>query len=117
MVQKTRNPGSEFDGAGFTHAGAAKEPRRGLSDSIDRWSLRSVAELMRVVSLRDSRQPDPGQRFALLQQAEQLMLAEHPLIPLYFYVNKHLVKPELAGWYDNVMNVVYSQDLELTNRR
>jgi hypothetical protein len=28
-------------------------------------------------------------------------------------VNKHLVKPEVQGWYDNVMNVVYSQDLSL----
>jgi hypothetical protein len=43
------------------------------------------------------------------------MLADHPLIPLYFYVNKHLVKPELRGWYDNVMDVVYSQDLELAS--
>ena len=41
------------------------------------------------------------------------MLADHPLLPLYFYVNKHLVKPEVQGWYDNVMNVVYSKDLEL----
>jgi hypothetical protein len=23
------------------------------------------------------------------------------------------VKPELKGWYDNVMNVVYSNDLQL----
>jgi oligopeptide transport system substrate-binding protein len=44
------------------------------------------------------------------------MLADHPVIPLYFYVNKHLVKPELVGWYDNVMNVVYSQDLSLKAR-
>ncbi len=41
------------------------------------------------------------------------MLRDHPLIPLYFYVNKHLVKPEVEGWYDNVMNVVYSKDLAL----
>jgi len=41
------------------------------------------------------------------------MLRDHPLMPLYFYVNKHLVKPEVAGWYDNVMNVVYSKDLAL----
>jgi hypothetical protein len=26
------------------------------------------------------------------------------------------VKPELVGWYDNVMNVVYSQDLSLKAR-
>jgi oligopeptide transport system substrate-binding protein len=58
-------------------------------------------------------EPDPLQRRALLQEAERLMLADHPLLPLYFYVNKHLVKPEVLGWYDNVMNVVYSKDLAL----
>ena len=41
------------------------------------------------------------------------MLADHPLLPLYFYVNKHLVKPRVLGWYDNVINVVYSRDLAL----
>jgi oligopeptide transport system substrate-binding protein len=57
---------------------------------------------------------DVAQRRALLEQAERLMLAEHPLVPLYFYVNKHLVKPAVSGWYDNVMNVVYSKDLGLS---
>ncbi len=60
-----------------------------------------------------ARQTEPAQRRALLEQAERAMLADHPLIPLYFYVNKHLVKPAVRGWYDNVMNVVYSQDLSL----
>jgi len=60
-----------------------------------------------------SRQTDAARRRALLEQAERTMLADHPLIPLYYYVNKHLVSPKLKGWYDNVMNVVYSQDLEL----
>jgi oligopeptide transport system substrate-binding protein len=60
-----------------------------------------------------ARQTDAAKRRALLEQAERTMLADHPLIPLYYYVNKHLVKPALRGWYDNVMNVVYSQDLEL----
>jgi oligopeptide transport system substrate-binding protein len=54
---------------------------------------------------------DPAKRRVLLEQAEAVMLADHPLLPLYFYVNKHLVKPEVLGWYDNVMNVVYSKDL------
>jgi oligopeptide transport system substrate-binding protein len=60
-----------------------------------------------------SRQPDAAKRRLLLEQAERTMLADHPLIPLYFYVNKHLVSPKIKGWYDNVMNVVYSQDLEI----
>jgi oligopeptide transport system substrate-binding protein len=60
-----------------------------------------------------ARQTEAAKRRELLQRAERLMLADHPLIPLYFYVNKHLVKPQVRGWYDNVMNVVYSQDLSL----
>jgi oligopeptide transport system substrate-binding protein len=62
---------------------------------------------------RAAAQTDTGQRRALLEEAERLMLHDHPLIPIYFYVNKHLVKPEVDGWYDNVMNVVYSKDLGL----
>ena len=56
---------------------------------------------------------DPAKRRDLLQNAERVMLRDHPVIPLYFYVNKHLVKPEVQGWYDNVMDVVYSKDLAL----
>jgi oligopeptide transport system substrate-binding protein len=62
---------------------------------------------------RAALQQDLTARRALLEQAERVMLNDHPLIPLYFYVNKHLVKPEVLGWYDNVMNVVYSKDLAL----
>jgi oligopeptide transport system substrate-binding protein len=60
-----------------------------------------------------TRTPDPARRRALLEEAERLMLADHPVLPLYFYVNKHLVKPWVAGWSDNVMNVHYSKDLRL----
>ena len=56
---------------------------------------------------------DPAERRALLEEAERLMLADTPVLPIYFYVNQHLVKPEVEGWYDNVMNVVYSKDLAL----
>ena len=64
-----------------------------------------------------ARQQAPLPRSALLEEAERVMLGDHPLLPLYFYVNKHLVKPEVLGWYDNVMNVVYSRDLALAPRR
>jgi oligopeptide transport system substrate-binding protein len=60
-----------------------------------------------------AREPDVAKRREQLEAAERLMLADHPLLPLYFYVNKHLVKPEVVGWYDNVLNVVYSRDLSL----
>jgi oligopeptide transport system substrate-binding protein len=60
-----------------------------------------------------TRQPDIARRRALLEEAERVMLADHPVLPLYFYVNKHLVKPYVTGWSDNVMNAQYSKDLGL----
>jgi oligopeptide transport system substrate-binding protein len=63
---------------------------------------------------RAATEVDPGKRRALLEEAERVMLADTPLMPLYFYVNKHLVKPQVLGWYDNVMNVTYSKDLGLS---
>ncbi len=56
---------------------------------------------------------DPHKRRELLESAERVALRDHPLIPIYFYANSHLVKPEVEGWSDNVMNVVYSKDLAL----
>jgi oligopeptide transport system substrate-binding protein len=60
---------------------------------------------------------DVARRGELLESAERIVLRDNPLIPIYFYVNKHLVKPEVDGWYDNVMNVVYSKDLGLRGPR
>ncbi|MCS6946741.1 MAG: peptide ABC transporter substrate-binding protein, partial [Steroidobacteraceae bacterium] len=54
-----------------------------------------------------------AERRERLQAAERRLLADHAIIPLYFYVNKHLVSRRVRGWYDNVMNVTYSKDLDL----
>jgi oligopeptide transport system substrate-binding protein len=62
---------------------------------------------------RAVRESDLAQRRGLLEEAERMMLADHPLLPIYFYVNKHLVKPRVQGWTDNVMNVQYSKALSL----
>jgi len=59
------------------------------------------------------REVDLAKRRATLEEAERVMLADHPVLPLYFYVNKHLIKPWVQGWADNVMNVVYSKDIRL----
>ena len=56
---------------------------------------------------------DLQQRRALLEQAERLMLADTPVIPVYFHVSRHLVKPWVGGWQDNIMNLQYSRHLSL----
>jgi oligopeptide transport system substrate-binding protein len=44
-------------------------------------------------------------RLALLAEAEQLLLEEQPIIPLYFDVRRRLVKPEVRGWEPNPMDL------------
>jgi oligopeptide transport system substrate-binding protein len=60
---------------------------------------------------------DPEGRRLYLEEAERVMLADHPVIPLYFYVSKHLVRPEVSGWGDNVLDYHYSQHLSLSAPR
>ena len=62
---------------------------------------------------RSAAEADLGLRKEQLESAERVMLADVPVLPLYFYIDKHLVSPRVLGWYDNVMNVVYSRDLAL----
>jgi oligopeptide transport system substrate-binding protein len=56
-------------------------------------------------------QLDLDRRRLYLEEAERVLLADHAVIPLYFYVSKHLVKPEVEGWQDNILNYHYSQHL------
>lgn len=56
---------------------------------------------------------DVYQRQTILQQAETLALEQHPIIPIYFYVSKHLVAPEVRGWSDSVLDVHLSRHLSI----
>jgi len=58
-------------------------------------------------------QVDLKSRRLLLEEAERVLLSDHPMIPLYFYVSKHLVSPEVLGWEDNVLDYHYSRHLSL----
>ena len=60
-----------------------------------------------------ARQLNPQWRRVHLEEAERVFLADHAVIPLYFFVSKHLVSPEVQGWGDNVLDYHYSQHLSL----
>ena len=56
---------------------------------------------------------DIAARRALLEAAERLLMRDLPVLPIYVYVSKHLVKPWVAGWQDNSYDYHYSKDLRV----
>jgi ABC-type oligopeptide transport system substrate-binding subunit len=47
---------------------------------------------------------DPVEQMRLYGQAEAVILEDNPLIPLYFFVSKHLVGPDISGFEPNVLD-------------
>jgi oligopeptide transport system substrate-binding protein len=54
---------------------------------------------------------DPSDRRRLLQEAEKMMLADYPILPIYFFSSKRLIKPYLKGAQINPLNRLYSKHL------
>jgi len=53
---------------------------------------------------------DVAKRAALLEEAERVLLADMPVIPLYHYVSQHLVKPWVVGYEANIMDRYLHKD-------
>jgi ABC-type oligopeptide transport system substrate-binding subunit len=56
---------------------------------------------------------DESKRAQLLAQAEQVLLREMPILPIYFDVAKNLVSTRVKGWEDNLLNITYVKNLSL----
>jgi len=63
------------------------------------------------------READPIVRRHQLERAEQLAMANYPVIPLYFYVSNHLIHKSITGWEDNVMDVHLTKHLSMSTRK
>lgn len=59
----------------------------------------------------------PQQRAALMQKAEIALLSEHAVIPVYFYVSKHLVSPQVTGYEANLLDHHPSRFLRLQEKK
>ena len=60
-----------------------------------------------------SAEPDIARRAEYLQEAERLMLADQPILPLHFYVTKRMVKPWVSGYEGNIMDHIYARHLSI----
>jgi oligopeptide transport system substrate-binding protein len=60
-----------------------------------------------------SQTADPQRRRAMLEKSEATMLSDYPVIPLYFFVSKRLVKTYVKGFQPNALNHIYSKSLRV----
>jgi oligopeptide transport system substrate-binding protein len=96
---------ADFDDASnFLDVLRAHSPNNDMS--YQNWSFDSALD-------KGASMADATQRRETLQAAEQAMLSDYPIIPLYYYVTKRLVKPYLHGVVPNPLGHLPSKGLTL----
>lgn len=56
---------------------------------------------------------DPALRFAKLRQAEEILVQDAPLLPIYWYTRVYLLDPAVTGWHANIEDQHFVQFLDL----
>ena len=65
------------------------------------WGNRQFDALI----LKATEEPDAERRMQILHNAEELLMGELPVVPIYFYMSINLVKPYVKGFYSNSQNL------------
>lgn len=70
------------------------------AQNLPGYSSRRYDELVTAAA----QTPDAARRELLLGEAEQILLDDHPIAPLYFMTSKHLVSTRIAGFQANALD-------------
>lgn len=66
---------------------------------------------------------DPVKRMQILREAEQILIDELPILPIYYYSTQNIVAPRLGGFYENIQDEHFPKfwywmdDAELEQKR
>jgi oligopeptide transport system substrate-binding protein len=77
------------------------------------WGNKKYDELIAAAG----KEADPAKRMAIFQEAEALFLDEMPIMPMYFYVSKNLVKPHVKGFCNDVQDLHPLSRLEIDHEQ
>lgn len=104
---ETRSQRSQWQIMRFSWVGDYNDPstftdifNSASAQNLSRFSNSEYDDLLSRAAV----EVDLQQRASLLAQAENLLLENYPIAPIYFYVSKHLVKPRIAGFENSVIN-------------
>ncbi len=88
--------GDVSDPIAFLHMFASDSP---FNDAG--WSNAEYDQLLAAAGTEH----DAARRLEMLAQAEQILLRECPVLPLYHRVSHHLVRPEVEGFFANASDI------------
>jgi oligopeptide transport system substrate-binding protein len=71
----------------------------GATGNFSRWSNARFDRLAGEAG----RAPDTARRNALYREAEEILLAEMPVLPLYFNAQDYLLSPRVRGWRQDAL--------------
>jgi len=74
--------------------------RSGDEQNLAAYSSAAFDDLM----FNAAQQSDPRAAAELQQSAEDVVLNDYPIAPLYFYASKHLVHTSIGGYVDNIVD-------------
>jgi len=98
--------GDYNDATTFTDIFRANSPQ-----NLPAYENAEYERLLDAAVLADSNES----RVQLMTSAERRLLEDYPLVPLYFFVSKHLVSPQVENFEASVLDRHPSQFLELTS--
>lgn len=75
-----------------------------VSDNENNQTGWANAEYDRLVEEAEVEE-DVEKRLQLMYQAEEILTDEMPLVPIYFYYSKNLVRPHVRGFYNNLQDM------------
>ncbi len=64
------------------------------------WSNKKYDELIKEASAADNN----TERYILFKEAEDILMEKAPIIPLFYYTSLFLKRPEVKGWYPNILD-------------
>jgi oligopeptide transport system substrate-binding protein len=85
-----------------------------LTDGGNNQTGWSSSDYDRLIARAATSNEGPAARFALLQQAEALLLDQAPVAPLCFGARVHLVHPDVVGWRPSILGVRRYQTLRIS---
>ncbi len=65
------------------------------------WSNKKYDQLIADAGI----EPDAAKRMKILHEAEEILVDELPVLPIYYRVSTNMVRPYVKGWYPNLLDV------------